>query len=185
MFEIKTLSRYAAMVAVLTLTLAGCGSKETAREERSTGKGDGKMETDAPGKRSVEDLIQGEWAPDYEHMISLMEREAEISEVRKEQMAKVMSLTVYELRDGFATIHIPGPAPKEAYEIISADEATGDFEVRMGAAVGSQNIGKGNVQEDSMTMTNEGVTMKLFRLSEAEFQKRLKLIKEFSAERGG
>ena len=178
-------TRWAAALVAASIILVGCNSKKGGDgDDKKDGGGEAKAKS-----ASVKELVQGAWAPDIDSVLSMMAQGNEITDEMKEQMmpmAEMMaSSMVIELRDGHATIHKPGEPEKETYEFVSTDEATGDYEVKMVNADGSDEIGKGNVKGDTMTMTSDGITMKLNRLSEEEFEKRKKAISEVEIPGGG
>ena len=139
---------------------------------------------------AVGKAINGAWAPDKDSLMAMMKKEAAaqagVEELPAEAMAMMTMMLevmadkmVIELNDGKANLYSPDGVEAETYEFVSADEATGEFVVKMVDADGEAEEGKGKVDGDTMTMTSEGVTMSMKRLSDEEFAARKKAIEEF------
>lgn len=166
-------STFIAAIAVTALSLASC-NKAPESSDGSPSAGSGSQD---PAKEMI-----GYWGAEKDSLTKMVESEMSDGDMPPAVMEKLMGPVVEAMADIFAfeltsdrafSISPDGYKEEGTYEIVSTDASTGDFVVKTtNVDDGKVEENKGNVRGDTMTLTKEGMTMELNRITQAEFEDR-------------
>ena len=93
-----------------------------------------------------------------------------------EMMADMMAIQIGE---GTMSMLSPEGEEKSTFKLLESDEATGDFKILVTKDGEDEEETPGNIKGNKMTITDEGKSIVMTRINEAEFTKRQKKIKGF------
>ena len=131
--------------------------------------------------------LQGYWVLDKDSMVAAMKAEAAkegednpaaiaLMLPMIEMMADMMAI---QIGDGTMSMLSPEGEEKSTFKILESDEATGDFKILVAKAGEDEEENPGNIKGNTMTINDEGKSIVMNRIDEAEFTKRQKKIKDF------
>jgi len=93
-----------------------------------------------------------------------------------EMMADMMAI---QIGDGTMSMLSPEGEEKSTFKILESDEATGDFKILVAKAGEDDEENPGNIKGNTMTINDDGKSIVMNRIDDAEFTRRQKKIKDF------